>query len=348
VVLLVALWRRTSAVLAVAVTLFVATSPQDMALTATIWNPPLSVALVKVAIALTLVAEERRSLPWQMIAVVPAWLAVQAHSSAIFVAAPVLTLAPLLALRADGWIAAAKRAALIAGIVAILQIPYALHAIENPSEQRLPGLVASGVARTLTQPVQLRPVDSFVALSDAATFILGGREGAPWIALVLAGAIAIAAVRLRRDLPFLLVSVAPLVLATAGFSTWQYAFDHYWYLPLMPSAALTMMMAATAWQPGATSITLLAIVLVLQPTRLMQSRTVARLPEYRLLVDGAREIRSRTSLVAAVEAEFALPPTTDPGFVYRVFGGQVRDDAPISATIGVDGRVVFRPRTPAP
>jgi hypothetical protein len=119
-------------------------------------------------------------------------------------------------------------------------------------------------------------------------------------------------------------------------------------LPLMPSAALTMIVAATALRPGTTSLAAMVIVLALQPARLTQSRTIARLPEYRLLVQGAREIRSRTPLVAAVETEFPLPATTDPGFVLRVLGGQIRGDAPIAATIDVDGAVTYSPRTPDP
>src|SRR4029078_3605130 len=53
--LFAAIWKRFGApLLALAVTLVVATAPYDMALTATIWNPPLSVALMKLSLAVVL------------------------------------------------------------------------------------------------------------------------------------------------------------------------------------------------------------------------------------------------------------------------------------------------------
>src|SRR5690349_422667 len=64
VALLAGLWQATSLGLALALTLLVATAPQDMALTATIWNPPLAVALVKVSIAMALLGESRCLLVW--------------------------------------------------------------------------------------------------------------------------------------------------------------------------------------------------------------------------------------------------------------------------------------------
>jgi hypothetical protein len=64
-VLLVAIWKRFASLpLALAVTLLVATAPYDMALTATIWNPPLAVALVKMTIALVLLGDRDGSVWW--------------------------------------------------------------------------------------------------------------------------------------------------------------------------------------------------------------------------------------------------------------------------------------------
>jgi len=62
-----------------------------------------------------------------------------------------------------------------------------------------------------------------------------------------------------------------------------------------------------------------------------------------LLVQGARAIRATTDSVAAIETDFSLPATTDRTFVFRVLGGEVRDDAPLVARIGVDGRVTLVP-----
>src|SRR4051812_15194560 len=89
--LLGALWQRVQAVaLALPVTVLVATAPYDMALTATIWNPPVAVALVKLTIALVLSGGSDGSIWWGAAATATALLAVQTHSSAIFVAVPVI------------------------------------------------------------------------------------------------------------------------------------------------------------------------------------------------------------------------------------------------------------------
>ena len=148
----------------------------------------------------------------------------------------------------------------------------------------------------------------------------------------------------RRDLTLVLVSAAPLCLATLGFATWQYGFDDYWYLSLIPSMALTLAFATTAWRPALASAVLLVAVVAAQPARLAQAMTIARLPEYRLLVQGSRAIRATAGSVKAIETEFSLPPTTDPTFVYRVLGGEVRGDASLIARIGADGRVSYTRR----
>jgi len=344
VVLLFALWRRWSFPLALAVTLLIATAPQDMALTATIWNPPLAVALVKIAIAITLVAGERRSLTNTILAAACAWLAVQAHSSAIFVAVPVLVCLVLPDGGDRGWTAAAvKRGSVVAAVIVLLQAPFIVQAASTPSDTQLPLLVTGGVTKALSNPAGLRPLDSFVALSSATFFIQTNREGPTWLALLLAVAIGVVMVTRRHEPDVLLVSAAPPLLAALGFATWQYGFDHYWYLSLMPSMVLTLALATTAWRPAAASAVLLALVVVVQPMRLSEAMTIARLPEYRLLVQGARAIRATTDSVAAIETDFSLPATTDRTFVFRVLGGEVRDDAPLVARIGVDGRVTLVP-----
>ena len=175
-------------------------------------------------------------------------------------------------------------------------------------------------------------------------FIQTNREGSPWLAILIAAAISVVIVTRRRDLTSVLVSAAPLCLATLGFATWRYGFDHYWYLSLMPSMALTLAFATTTWRPVAASSVLLIAVVVAQPSRLSQAMTIARLPEYRLLVQGSRTIRATAGSVAAIETALSLPPTTDPTFVYRVLGGEVRGDAALMARIGADGRVSYTPR----
>ncbi len=96
--LLVALWRRVHWGLALAMCLLIASAPFDIAISSVIWNPPVSAALIKMATAMALMLEhepaspKRRSRAGGRIAVTAAlaWMAVQAHLSAIFVAAPLL------------------------------------------------------------------------------------------------------------------------------------------------------------------------------------------------------------------------------------------------------------------
>jgi hypothetical protein len=225
-------------------------------------------------------------------------------------------------------------------VVMALQIPFAIDVWARPVDQRLPGLIAGGVSGVLTDPSTLRPAASFGALGDAASFILIGRTISSWTAVLIAASMTLVIVR-RRQPPMLLVSIVPLVLTVLGFATWQNTFDHYWYLPLMPSVAITIGIAVTSWRPALTAAVLLLAVLAFQPARLAQAATIARLPEYRLLVDASRTIRRDTPIVTAINTELSLPATTDPSFIYRVLGGQVRDDGPLAATIAADGRVRY-------
>jgi hypothetical protein len=127
VVLVIAIWRRfESLMLALAVTLLVATTPEEMSLSASIWNPPLSVAFVKIAIALVLLGDRNKTLLAGAAATASAVLAVQCHSSAVFVAAPVIASFPL-----REWLARRPRRALAsagaaAAVVLFLEIPFLL------------------------------------------------------------------------------------------------------------------------------------------------------------------------------------------------------------------------------
>src|SRR5262249_60184353 len=114
-----------------------------------------------------------------------------------------------------------------------------------------PTLVVRSVADTLAAPQRLRPVASLAALVNGTQFILVR----PWtftgFGLVLMACAAVVAWRARRDLTLLGATVAPLAGAGIGFSFWQNAYDHYWFLTIAPSAALTMTIAATSWQKTA-------------------------------------------------------------------------------------------------
>ena len=79
------------------------------------------------------------------------------------------------------------------------------------------------------------------------------------------------------------------------------------------------------------------------PARLALAATMHRLPEYRVLVEASRTIAAAHPSVRAIRAEFTLPPSTDPEFLYRILGGRIDPAAPSAALIRADGGVVFEP-----
>jgi hypothetical protein len=344
--LLVAIWKRfTSLALAFAVTLLVATAPYDMALTATIWNPPLAVAFVKIALALALLGDLGDSDWWCAGATAAALLAVQAHSSGAFFAAPVIASFTIRELVARRYTRAMQVAGVSAAVIVILELPFLINLAMQPGKGTSPAIVVSNVSYTLMHPQALRPVRSFRALADACEFILIRPWTFGWFGALLAASAAATAYRMRQNVIVAASTVAPLVCAVAGFSFWQLPFDHYWFLTVAPSAALTIVLALTAWRPASASVALLlaAMVIVSQPWRLADAMTFHRLPEYAPLARGSREIRRRVLDVRRIDTEFPLPPSTDRAFLYEVLGGRVSPDGRLTATIGRTGLVTFTP-----
>jgi hypothetical protein len=88
--LLVALARRfRSLALVTTIVVMIATAPYDATLSATVWNPPVAEALVKVAIALLIWSPEV-TLARGAAATAAAWLALHCHTGAIVVVVPML------------------------------------------------------------------------------------------------------------------------------------------------------------------------------------------------------------------------------------------------------------------
>ena len=332
--LVVAIWNRFgSLALALAVTLLIATAPQDMSLSASIWNPPLAVAFVKISIAFSLV-DEVKSLWGVAAATAAALLAVQTHSSAIFFAAPAI-----LALTGREIVAGRRTRALhvtciSAAVVLLLETPYLLDFAINRDRQTSPAVVVANVSQTIEHPETLRPRAAFNALVTAWQAILiqpwtFGQSGIVLIACAIAAA---AAIRTRHDLALACITIVPLLGAVAGFSFWQGVFEFYWFMTLMPSTALTVALALTAWKPATPMVAgvLLLMVLAAQPARLAYSQRINRLPTYGALVRGSEEIRRRADEIRSIDIEFAVEPSTNTHFVYeRVLGGRVTPTAPV-------------------
>jgi hypothetical protein len=135
------------------------------------------------------------------------------------------------------------------------------------------------------------------------------------------------------------------VLAIVGYALFLGALDHYYSLPVMPAAVLTIAFAAgvpaRTRTAHAVGIALLVSVVAIVPGRLTFAATMFRLPEYRVLVSASREIVARHRAVRAIRTEFTLPPSTDPEFLYKTLGGRIDPSASRSALIEIDGSVRY-------
>jgi len=344
-VLLAAIWKKSgSGYAAVAVTLLVATSPLDMALSATIWNPVLSVALVKLTLALLLLAPSRPPLAWAVATTATGWLAVQAHSTAIFIAAPAIAAFVIPELAARNWKSALQRAGASIGIVLLLQVPFMLHLVLSGSGGAVgPTAVIGQVSATAVAPDTIRVVDAFEAVASATNFILLRPWNPAGTAVVLLIALVLAAYRCRGDWLLASASVLPVVAATMGFAFWQLAYDQYWFLTLMPSIVLVCWCALTARSRTVPLVggVLVVAAVVAQPSRILDAHTFARLPAYGALARGSTEILRYTQEVTDIQVDFPLEPTTDREFLYRILGGRVTPDALFRASIAPDGNVTF-------
>lgn len=346
--LLAALWRRfRSGVLATTAVLLVATSPFDAAVSASVWNPPVAVAFTKMAIAATLLGHGERSRFALVSTVVAAWLAVQAHASAVFAVAPLLAWLVVRPLVRRGVTASAWAAYDVVATIAILQVPFFLHHVRHGAEQGGGPARAAGAMSSLTSgDAGSMLVESAADLLRTLTAILAEPWRPGWVQAALACAAVVVVLRARRiGVDWVFVSVLPLILAAVAYSPFPDRRD-YWYLALAPGAA-AMVAAAIAtlgsrrrvWR--AIGWVTLVAVLALQPARYQYSRKIGRLPEYGALVTGSRQILRDGVRPRAIEAGFRLD-TTDPGFLFTVLGGRFDEQSTLHAEILPTGGVRYR------
>ncbi|HXH07141.1 MAG TPA: hypothetical protein VNI83_11175 [Vicinamibacterales bacterium] len=348
--LFVAVRRRAGSTgIALAAVTLLATAAFDLCLAATIWNPVVGSALARAATALVLLDWHRSSRARAVATLAVAWSAVHAYTGAVYATTGVF-LAALVDPLLRGERAIARRNAFAAlAVVGLLQLPYVAHRALHPRAGPAMGAVTGSVWRVASGREAPQVEKSVRGYVDAVTFI----QGAPWRppgvgwALVACGVVLLA--RRRRDGALLSVTVGPQVLAIAGYALFLDDLDHYYYLSLMPAAVLTGLLAL--WPPGRPGLApVLAVVLVagsvaLVPSRVRAAATMHRLPEYGALVDGSRRVARLRQPVRAILADFALPPTSDAEFLYRILGGRIDRRSPWIAVIGRDGRVTFRRET---
>ena len=341
--LLVALWRRLPDTLALAMCLFVASAPFDVGLSAVIWNPPVSAALVKMAIAQMITLGATPPL-WRIAAVsATAWLAVQAHSSAAFVSAPLLATLVLPLLLTKQWRRAVQIGSLTVGVIVLLQIPYLVSQLQSPESRVGPAAVIDSLASGANFDV----VKSYSMVVNATGDLLVHRQGGwtfTWVTLLAA---AIVIWRCRRQAEWLALSVGAVATATLLFSTWTRPYDSYWFLTLTSSLTLIYGLAVAALPHArslqAVSIAVLTAVILWQPARIDESRGFFKYPEYQPMVVGSRELARLAPVLRDIRVTFDVHPTMDKYFMYGILGGRIDPEARQVAHIYPDGHVTLEP-----
>ena len=324
----------------------VATAAYDLCLAGLVWNPTMGSTLAKAAIALVLLDWHRGSVPRVALIAALAWSAVHAYTGAIFVAVSVFT--ALLAdpfVRGD-WSAVRRNAVIIVIAVALLQLPYVAHQVSARFSDSAMGAVSGSVGRILSGSDRPEFAKSITGFAAAFRFIEFGPWQFPLAGWVLLACSAIVAVRYRRDPTWLAMTLLPQALAIIGYALFLDDLDHYYYLSLMPAAVLTVVLAATALpSPSlarAAGVVLLVAALALVPARVRFAATMHRMPQYGLLVDASQRIKNLRQPMRSIRTEFALPPTGDPEYLYRLLGGQIDPASPWVSIITADGRIVYQ------
>lgn len=356
--LLLALWKRMGPFLALAMCLTISSAPFDVAISSVIWNPPVAAALIKMATAMALGLGDAPP-RWKIaVTAMLAWFAVQAHLSAIFVAAPLLVALVASALRVprreqvfehddtsapplrERLRAAGVRAALVAGVIIVLQIPYLVAVVRDPAAPMGP----TNAISTMANVSAFRIDRSYAAMVNGAGEVLA-RQSDAWqfqVPALIAGLIVMVA--WRRDLLALAVSIGGIAGATVLFATWTRGYDSYWFLTLTPALVLTfgLAVAAIPYRPAVHVIggVLLAGMLFLQPARIDQSTVFFKYPPYRTMRIASYELAAREPVLRDIRVNFeGAHPTMDKYFMYKILGGRIDPSAPKRAFVNDDGSV---------
>jgi hypothetical protein len=356
--LLLALWRRVGVFLALAMCLTIASAPFDIAISSVIWNPPVAAALIKMATASALTLGDRPP-RWKIAGTAMlAWFAVQAHLSAIFVAAPLLAGLVLMQLFVrrpprvfehdepdvstlpDRLKTAAITAGMIAGIIFVLQIPYLIAVLRDPAAPMGP----TGALSSMVNAPEFRIDRSYNSIVNGAGELVA-RQFDNWhfqIPTAIAGLIVL--IRWRRDVLLLAVSIGGIIGATVLFATWTRGYDSYWFLTLTTALVLTfgMAIAAIPYRPAVQTAgaLLLAGVVWLQPLRLEQSTVFFKYPPYRTMRIASYELAEKHPVLRDIRVNFdGVHPTMDKYVIYKILGGRIDPSAAQQAYVNGDGSV---------
>jgi len=350
-ILLLAILKRGIPVIAsVAIMLLLVSSPFETSLSGTIWNPGLSVSFVELAAAFFLMISDSHWALKTLVTSTAAWLAVQAHTQAIFFA-----LSLLVYLVVAPWIVAGPRPALkrlliIIAVIVVLQIPYVTEINKHheiPQEQL--GIVATSFNSLVTNPSSFHPYASFTTLVDALAQLFGphlSRTVVIVLILIAGGALLFG---YRKHHEVLAVALLPLFLAWLGYSFLSVdTLYTYWYMNLMPSFVLLILFGFLKSPfPTLDKVSPLLGLFVLllgfasQPSRLATRAQSASYPYYAAIVRGAKEIVRNGAPVRSVIPP-SFPNKVEPSYLVRWLGGRVEESAGLIAIIGEDGSVTYQ------
>ncbi len=345
--LLSAVWHRTgSPWIALATIVLLVTSAYDLCLAPLVWNPVMGSTLAKAATALVLLDWHRQSLVRAAITAALAWTAVHAYTGAIYVAVSVflaLLLDPLI--RGDRALMR-RNLVMIAVVVVLLQLPYVAHQVLNRFGDQAMGAVSGSVGRILSGEAVPEVAKSVNGLVGAVSFIQFAPWTVPFFGWALLACSVVVGVRYRRDPSLLAMTLLPPAMSVAGYSLFLASLDHYYYLSLMPAAVMTLVLALSAMSPPrlapAVGVVMVLGALAMVPTKVRFSATMHRMPQYGVLVDASRQIERVGQPMRSIRTEFALPPTTDPEYLFKVLGGRIDPASPWTSAIATDGRVIYR------
>lgn len=337
ILLMLAVWRRTrSPWPALVGFVLIASSPFDLSLSALVWNPTMGATLVKVSLAMVLFEWHRRS-DWLLaLTAAMAWAAVHVYTGAIFAAAATL---PLLAFATDRR-TLLRRTAIVVGVVALLQIPYAVYRYKNRNAPVM-AAVTGGVEQILRGEAKADVVASargYVESVGSFQTIEGWTLPA---ALLILGAAGLA-IRYRRDPALVWILLVPQLLAIVGFALFLGALDSYYYLPLLAISVLTVAIGLlpTTRAGTITGLVTLLGVAAMVPSRIAHSHQF-EMPEYKVLVAASRMLCDLHRPLRAIRVSFDLPPTANPGFPYFAMGCLSDRNSPLVATINRDGTITY-------
>ena len=345
VFLFIALSRRVHWALALAMCLLVASAPFDIAISQVTWNPPVSAALVKSAMAMALLLTPA-SPSWHVVlAAMFSWMAIQAHLSAAFVGVPLLaalTIRPFYERSTDvrrSFSDRLKVAMTIAATIGVLQVPFVVSVLREPSAPAGPTAALAG----LVNPKAFRPWFAFDSVSGiTGNLVVPMSDGFTFAIPVLIASLIVGIVY-RRDIVLIAMTAGSFVMATLLFTTSTRSFDGYWFITLTTALTMTFGMAIAAI-PSQAAVKWIGFVLLLivtwrQPARIEDSNRFFKYPQYETMLRASRDLVMRAPVVRDIAVAFEVHPTMDRTFIYTILGGRIDSSALYTAVVNADGTV---------